>query len=316
MYSLLLILLGSIFFLGIVTRTKAIASGRKGAGIMQPMYDILRLFNKETVYSTTSSFVFKVAPSIYFISVLLSVIFIPFGKYPALLAFEGDFIFFAYLLGAGKFMMILSALDTGSAFEGMGANREALYSMLVEPAFFILMGSFAMLTGYTSFSEIYYWLHFSSDFGWLLGLLAGFILIQISMVENSRLPVDDPKTHLELTMVHEVMILDNSGFDLGLILYTTALRFSLFGMLICNFIINGSLTFAINIGNSVIDFTALISVGIFLGVQFLFAILVGLLESFRARERMKKNPQFIFGLSALSIVIFFGILIWMHKFNY
>jgi formate hydrogenlyase subunit 4 len=316
MYSLLLILLGSVFFVGIVNRTKAIASGRKGSGILQPMYDILRLFQKETVYSNTSSFIFKVAPSIYFVSVLLSVFFIPFGKYPAILAFDGDFIFFAYLIGTGKFMMILSALDTGSAFEGMGANREALYSMLVEPAFFILMGSFAMLTGYTSFSEIYYWLHFSSDFGWLLGILAGFILIQISMVENSRIPIDDPKTHLELTMVHEVMILDNSGFDLGVILYTTSLRFALFGMLICNFIINGSLTFAVTMGGTEIDFTALISLGIFLGVQVLFAIVVGLLESFRARERMKKNPQFIFGLSALSIVIFFGILIWMHKFNY
>jgi formate hydrogenlyase subunit 4 len=316
MYSIILIFIASLFFLGIVNRTKAVTAGRKGAGYLQPIYDVLRLFNKESVYSTTSSFVFKIAPTVYFVSVALSVLLIPFGKYPAVLAFDGDFVFFAYLLGAGKFMMILSAMDTGSAFEGMGANREALYSMLVEPAFFILMGSFAMLTGYTSFTDIYYRLHFSTDFGWLLGLIAGFVLVQIAMVENSRLPIDDPKTHLELTMVHEVMILDNSGFDLGLILYTSALKFSIFGLLICNFLINAAFSIDVTIGGFMLDLSLLVNIGIFLLVQIVFAILVGILESFRARERMKKNPQFIFGLSALSIVIFFGILIWMHKFNY
>ncbi len=140
------------------------------------------------------------------------------GQYKGIISFDGDFVFFAYVLGVGKFFSIISALDTGSSFEGMGASREALYSMFAEPAFFILMGSFALLTGHTSFHEIFASLHFGSSISYTLGVLATFVLIMIAMIENSRMPIDDPKTHLELTMIHEVMILDNSGFDLGLIL--------------------------------------------------------------------------------------------------
>ena len=130
--------------------------------------------------------------------------------------------------------------------------------------------------------------------------MATFVLVMIAMIENSRMPVDDPKTHLELTMVHEVMILDNSGFDLGLILYGTNLKFAMYGALIANFF-TGS-------------FSILISILIFLGVQIMFAITVGILESFSARYRMGNNAQFIFTLTSISILIFFGVLLIMGKF--
>src|SRR5512147_614526 len=128
MISFILIIFASLFFSGIIIRTKSIASGRKGPGIFQPMKDIIRLFKKGSVYSKTTSFIFQVAPSIYFASVIMAIMVIPLGEYKGIISFEGDFVFFAYVLGVGKFFSIISALDTGSSFEGMGASREALFS--------------------------------------------------------------------------------------------------------------------------------------------------------------------------------------------
>ncbi|NCP52309.1 MAG: formate hydrogenlyase [Flavobacteriales bacterium CG18_big_fil_WC_8_21_14_2_50_32_9] len=299
MISLVLILIASLFFMGIIIRTKSITSGRKGPGIFQPMKDIVRLWKKGAVYSETTSFIFQIAPSIYFASILMAVLVIPFGSYGGVISFNGDFVFFAYVLALGKFFSIIGALDTGSSFEGMGASREALYSLLAEPAFFILMGSFALFTGHTSFVDIFTSLHFGTYISYALGILATFILIMIAMIENSRMPIDDPKTHLELTMVHEVMILDNSGFDLGLILYGTHLKFAMYGALIANFFTD--------------SFPFYISIPIFLAVQFIFAIIVGMLESFNARFRMGNNAQFIFTLTSLSLLIFFGVLLILKK---
>ena len=300
MLSLAMIFLASLFFTGILIRTKSLASGRKGPGIFQPLKDVVRLFKKGAVYSQTTSFIFQVAPSIYFASVVMAILVVPFGQSKGLISFNGDFVFFAYILALGKFFSIISALDTGSSFEGMGASREALFSMLAEPAFFITMGSFAMLTGYTSFYDIFTTLHFGSYVSYALGTLATFVLIMIAMIENSRMPVDDPKTHLELTMIHEVMILDNSGFDLGLILYATNLKFAMYGAIIANFFIS--------------DLALALAVPLFFVVQFLFAVIAGLLESFAARFRMAHNAEFIYTLTSFSLLIFFGVLLLMGKF--
>jgi formate hydrogenlyase subunit 4 len=300
MLSILLILFCSIFFTGIIIRTKSIASGRKGPGIMQPVKDVIRLFRKGTIYSETSSIIFRIAPVIYFSSVLMACLVIPFGSVKGVVSFDGDFIFFAYILALGKFFSIISAMDTGSSFEGMGASREALYSMFVEPAFFILIGSFALLTGNTSFYKIFSSLHLGSSITYTLGGLASFVLIMIAMIENSRMPVDDPKTHLELTMIHEVMILDNSGFDLGLILTTGYLKFAMYGAIIAGFFIGG--------------LSLLWSIPLFILIQALFAAIVGLIESFMARFRMSHNPQFILALSSVSFLIFLGVLLVLKKF--
>ena len=300
MLSLAMIVLVSLFFTGILIRTKSIVSGRKGPGLFQPLKDIARLLKKGSVFSRTTSFIFQAAPSLYFASVLMAVLTIPFGQTKGLISFDGDFVFFAYVLALGKFFSIISALDTGSSFEGMGASREALFSMLAEPAFFIMMGSFALLTGHTSFHGIFTTLHFGSYVSYALGTLATFVLVMVAMIENSRMPIDDPKTHLELTMIHEVMILDNSGFDLGLILYTANLKFAMYGALIANFFIsNLSIAFALPL---------------FVAVQFLFAVVAGLLESFRARFRMAHNAEFIYTLTSFSLLIFFAVLLLMGKF--
>lgn len=301
MVSFILIILASLAFTGVIIRTKSITSGRKGPGIFQPMKDLIRLFKKGSVYSKTTSFIFQVAPSIYFASVLIAIMVIPLGQYKGIISFEGDFVFFAYVLGTGKFFSIISALDTGSSFEGMGASREALFSMFAEPAFFILMGSFALLTGHTSFHEIFASLHFGSYISYILGVLATFVLAMITMVENSRMPIDDPNTHLELTMVHEVMILDNSGFDLGMILYATSLKFAMYGALIANLFMG--------------SFPIYLIIPIFFVIQLLFAVSVGILESFTARFRMNHNAQYILALSSVAFLIFLGVLLVLGQFN-
>jgi formate hydrogenlyase subunit 4 len=302
MYGLgfLLIFITSIFFTGIIIRTKSFFSGRKGPAVLQPVWDILRLFQKGSVYSETSSVILKIAPTIYFTSVLISVMLIPFGRQPGIFSFSGDFVVFAYLLAVGKFFNILGALDTGSSFEGMGASREALYSLLVEPAFFTVMGSLALLTGHTSFVDIFTSFHLTSYISYSVATLTSFVFVIIALIENSRMPVDDPKTHLELTMIHEVMILDYSGFDLGLILSATHLRFAMYGAIIANLF----LTSVTNIYLSVIMFGA---------VQLLFAMIIGVVESFLARFRMNHNPQFIFTLTSISLIIFLMVLIVMGK---
>jgi len=295
-----LIILTSLLFPGIIVKVKAWVSGRKGPGLLQPILDIIRLLRKGNVYSSTTSVIFQIGPLIYFATILFSIFFVPFGDASGLISFQGDLLLFIYLLGLGKFFLIINALDAGSGFEGMGANREALYSMLAEPAFIILFGTFSMMAGYDSFYEIFAHWHLNSSTYLVLSLLASYVLIQIAMVENSRLPVDDPKTHLELTMVHEVIVLDNSGFDLGLIQLANAFKFGVFGALIANFILP--------------EHQALwIRALIFIGVIFLFAIIVGLMESFRARLKMEKNPQFILTLSSIAAIAFLVALIITNK---
>lgn len=228
-------------------------------------------------------------------------LFLPFAQQKALLSFEGDFIMFAYLLALGKFFTIIAALDTGSSFEGMGASREALFSMLVEPAFFILMATFAMFTGYTSFSVIFN--HFfitGNDYVLIYSIIGAYLLVQITMIENSRLPVDDPKTHLELTMIHEVMILDYSGFDKALIHIAGYLKFAIYGSLIYNLVVPAG-------------WNVILQIGLFFAVQVLFAGVIGFTESFRARNKMNKNPKFILTLSSIALIAFMVILILTEK---
>ncbi len=280
--------------------TKARMEGRKGPGLLQPLFDIGRSFRKGSVYSKTTSLIFQIAPLIYLASVLVATLFIPFGTNPGLLSFDADFVFFVCLLSMGRFIMIIGAMDTGSGFEGMGANREALYSMLVEPAFFVIMGSMSLVTSATSFHDLYQGIYGSSNLTYLLVVVSVFLLLQILLVENSRIPVDDPKTHLELTMVHEVMVLDNSGFDLAIIQYTSALKFALYGSLIANFVLPVSAPLGVQLM-------------VFFATQIGCAVIIGVSESFRARNKVAKNPQWILTLSAISLIVFLAALIVTHK---
>ncbi len=301
MMTIIFILIAALFFPGIILRSKSIFAGRKGPGLFQPIKDVALLFQKGNVISTTTSAVFKIAPAIGLASVLSALLVLPFGPFPAFISFDGDMVFFAYMLALGKFFLILAALDTGSAFEGMGANREALYSLLTEPAFFILAGTLAMLTGYTSFNEILVGLY-NPDNSYILiySILSVIILAQIMQVENSRLPVDDPKTHLELTMIHEVMILDYSGFDKALIHITTWLKFALYSTLIFDVLIPVQWSFEIQLA-------------LFALVIFFMAVYIGFIESFKARHKLGRNPAFLFTISSMALLAFVVVLILTEK---
>jgi len=299
--TLLFVIIAALIFPGIILRTKSVFAGRKGPGLFQPIKDVLLLFQKGSVISKTTSIIFSLAPSVGHASVLSVLLVLPFGPFDALVSFDGDIVFFAYMLAIGKFFLIIAALDTGSPFEGMGANREALYSLLVEPAFFVLVGTLAMLTGYTSFNEILTGLYNPNNTYILIySLLSVYILAQIMQVENSRLPVDDPKTHLELTMIHEVMILDYSGFDKALIHITTWLKFALYATLIFDVLIPT-------------HWAMEWQYGLFALVVFILAVYVGFIESFRARNHMSKNPVYIFALFSMALLAFVVVLILTEK---
>lgn len=301
MLGFILVLLAGFFFPGVIVRTKSIASGRKGPGIFQPIKEIGVLARKGSVFSNTTGLIFQIAPAISLSAIVCALLVIPFANQSALISFEGDFIFFSYLLAFGKFFAIISALDTGSSFEGMGANREAFFSMLIEPAFFILLATFAMFTGYTSFSDIFS--HFfvtGNNYVLIYSIIGFYLLAQIAMVENSRLPIDDPKTHLELTMIHEVMILDNSGFDKALIHIGSYLKFSIYGALMYNLIVPAG-------------WNIFLQIVLFMAVQIIFAMIIGLIESFRARNKMNLNPKFILTISSIGWIAFVIILILTDK---
>ncbi|MCK9203419.1 MAG: NADH-quinone oxidoreductase subunit H [Bacteroidales bacterium] len=298
--GLLFCIVTALFFPGIILRVKSIASGRKGPGIFQPWKNIWVLLQKGNVISATTSFIFQIAPAVYLCTVLCAGLLLPFPGFSPVFSFEGDFVLFAYLLALGKFFLIIGALDTGSSFEGMGANREALYSMLAEPAFFILFGTLALLTGHTSMVGIFDAFRFTGPDTFIVGFISAYLLVQIAMIENSRMPVDDPKTHLELTMIHEVMILDHSGFDLALVHIATALKFGFYGGLIANFLLP-------------VDWSLPVQIISFFVIQVLFALLIGFLESFRARKKLAKNPQFVFTLSSIALVAFILVLMITYK---
>jgi len=300
MMVLILSVVACVFFPGLILRTKSVLSGRKGPGLLQPWKNILLLLRKGSVVSEVSSYISAIAPVIYLCTILCAFMLLPFPGSSPVISFDGDFVLFAYLLALGKFLFILNALDSGSSFEGMGAHREALYSMLAEPAFFILFGTLAMLTGNSSMEGIFANIGTGETSVYVIVAIGVYLMIQIAMIENSRMPVDDPKTHLELTMIHEVMILDHSGFNLALVQAGTIFRFILYGTLIANCIIPNDLAFAWQ-------------VAAFFALQAGFAISIGILESFRARKKLAKNPQFIATLSSIALVAFVLALLVTFK---
>lgn len=288
--NIILFLILPFIFVGVINRTKAFWAGRKGASVFQPLYDFLRLMKKDLLLNSSTSGIFRVAPAVTFVSVILAGLFVPIIAGKSIISFEGSFILFAYILGLGKFFSLIGAMDTGSSFEGMGASREAGFSTLVEPAFFIIIASIIALTGNYTFESLSLILKNDNGLGILIVGLAVISLFIMLLVEGCRVPVDDPNTHLELTMIHEVMVLDNSGFDLGLILYGSAMKMMIFASLIANLIIPPVLGL-------------LPSLLLYLGVIFGLAVIVGTIEASFARLRMSHVFEFIFIMSSFSLII-------------
>jgi len=219
-----ILLVAPLFFVGIIGKVKGLWAGRRGPRLTQPFLDVGKLLGKGEVLSTTTSAVFRIAPSVELASALCAAALVPMAGGRAMLSFEGDLVLFAYLLAAGRFIGALAALDTGSSFAGMGSAREVLFSALAEPAFFLAVGTLALFGGTASFASLFAALGSGDAWSWTAVGLCAAALFLVLLVEGSRLPVDDPATHLELTMVHEAMILDYSGPDLAFIQCATAVK--------------------------------------------------------------------------------------------
>lgn len=276
---------------GVANRVKAGFAGRTGAPVLQPYYDLARLLRKGAVYSTTTTWVFRLGPCLGVAGAAAALVVAPWGGGRATLAFDGDLLFFAAALALARFGTILAALDTGSAFEGMGASREATFAALAEPSLLVGLLALARASGELSLSGIYHALtpgHLAAPGGVAVLLVAAAFGI-VFLAENARLPVDDPNTHLELTMIHEAMALDHGGPDLALIHYGAALKFWALGTLVAGFVApvrDGA-------------WTALAAI---LGGMFLLSVAVGVAESVMARLRLAKVPNFLAAAFALSVL--------------
>ncbi|MEO0237705.1 MAG: NADH-quinone oxidoreductase subunit H [candidate division WOR-3 bacterium] len=291
---LVLIFIVPFVYAGVINYIKSLWAGRKGQSIFQPLFDFIKLLKKGEVISKRTSKIFQVSPVIYFCSVLISSLFIPYGNNVSMISFDGDFIIFMYILAIGNFFMILSALDTGSSFEGMGASREAIFSIFIEPSLFLIFGSFVFLTRNTNILDILESFNFSNFYSSVVSFMSIVGILMILVSEGKRVPVDDPQTHLELTMIHEVMILDNSGIDLGLINYATYLKMTVFNAIISSILfIQSGLLFSL-IG--------------FLIVNLFSAIIVGTIESIFARFKINYIPQWLLTILGISIFIVMIIL--------
>ena len=276
--------------MGLIKKTKSFWGGRKGPSIWQPLHDFVRLIKKDFVISKTTSVVFKIAPVFAIATVLFASLFVPLASGSALINVEAGIIIFAYTLGLGKFMSLISAMDTGSSFEGMGASREACFTSIVEPAFFILVASIMALTGNYTFDSLTQIMSNAGSYGVLIAFFAVVVLFIMVLTEGSRVPVDDPATHLELTMIHEVMILDNSGSDLAIYTWANGIKMLLISSLIANIIIPSGLS----------DW---MSVLCYLLIMCLISIIIGTVESGMARIRMSHVFEFIFIMSSLALVV-------------
>lgn len=286
--NLLTVLFLPFLMIGIIKKTKAFWGGRYGASIFQPLYDFIKLTKKDFVISNTTSTIFRLTPLISFAAIIIAAVFVPLISGTAIINIPAGLIVFAYLLALGKFFNCIGAMDTGSSFEGMGTSREACFTSIVEPAFFIILGSIMALSGNYTFESLSKITTNAGSYGVLIIIFAVLALFLMVLIEGCRVPVDDPATHLELTMIHEVMILDNSGFDLALITWASGIKMLLITSLIAKIIIpTGSPLYALY----------------YLITIFLVSIIIGTAESSMARIRMSHIFEFIFIMSSFALIV-------------
>ncbi len=277
-----------ILMVGVVNRTKSWWGGRKGPKLLQSGWDLLRLMRKRPVFSNVSTPLFRAGPWVVLTASVLAAQIAPMLGPLAPLQFAHDFVLFAYLLGLARLFLMLSAMDVGSSFEGMGSAREASFTAFIEPALFLLVGSALISIGHSSFSELLGLWHESTAFVWLAPA-AVLVLLVLLQAEAARIPVDDPATHLELTMIHEVMVLDHSGPELAAMQYGAAVKMSLYAGLIATLL------------NPVDPFIQPVAaVAASLLIMILIAIVVGCVESLFARLRMRSVPNYLLLASALA----------------
>jgi formate hydrogenlyase subunit 4 len=285
---------------GLINRIKAMAAGRRGRPLLQLYYDLRKLLRKRPVYPNGSTYFFQTAPPACLAAALAALILLPFGNSSALLSFPGDFILLAGLFCLSRFFLILAALDTGSAFEGMGAAREAFFAALAEPIFLFSLFILCQQTPQFSLSGLACEVYLPGQSNWLPRLMLGFSLFLLMLSENSRIPVDDPNTHLELTMIHEVMILDHSGPDLAFLEYAAALKLWIFSLLIAVVLLPHPAAWLRASGIIPSPVETFCNWGLTLILILGTGLLVGVVESLMARLRLERVPQLLAMAGAFS----------------
>ena len=290
----LLVLTLPIVLVGLVNRTKSWWAGRKGPRLLQSASDLRRLLGKRPIISTVASPLFRSSAYVVLVCGLAAASMVPMLGQFAPVQFSHDFVVVAYTLGLARIALMISAMDVGSAFEGMGAAREASFSTYAEPALFLLIGAAGAATGMTSFADLIGQLHKTPYFPVIVFPLVVALLILLQ-TEAARVPVDDPLTHLELTMIHEVMILDHSGPELAAMQYAAALKMTLYAGLIAALI------------NPMDPLTSPVAaIGVSLGLMLLVALLVGCIESLTARLPMRWVTRYVLigsGAALVSMVV-------------
>jgi len=264
-----------LLLFGTINRTKSWWAARKGPGLLQSFHDLRRLLRKRPVVSHTATPLFRASAWVVLACSLLAMSFAPMLGQFAPLSFAHDFVAIAYTLGLARLVLMLAAMDVGSPFEGMGAAREAMFGAFAEPALFLLLGTLSAATGLSSFADLLGHLHHTPYYALIVLPLALALLILLQ-TEAARVPVDDPQTHLELTMIHEVMILDHSGPDLAAMQYAAGLKLTLYCGLIATLL---------NPFDPLIAPLAAIAASI--GLMLALAVVVGCFESLMARLPLK-----------------------------
>jgi len=275
---------------GIINQVKSWVAGRRGPPVLQLYYDLARLWRKGIVLSTAVSPVHVAGPALAWVALTGAALLLPIGPAGASLSFRGDALLFVYLLAFARFWLALAALDTGSAFEGMGVAREVSYAVLAEAALITALLTLCVQSGSVSLATM---LAPSAGAGAAL-LAAG--LFGVLLAENCRVPFDDPNTHLELTMIHEAMVLDHSGPPLAVILHGASLKLLLFAVLLTEAVLPlGQWPFPVALVVLVV-------------AVLLVAVAVGLVESLLARLAFRRVPLLL--TTAFLLCLFALLVAW------
>lgn len=297
LFAPILAMLLAPLFVGVINRTKAVVAGRRGPPLVQAYRDVWKLLRRGAVYGEITTPLVRLGPVLNLATLLIALLIVPFPGGGATVSFAGDLIVLVGLFALGRFATVLAALDTGSSFEGMGASREMHFAALAEPALLIALATLARVASATDLGSIYGaittagWAHDGAALA-----LVGVSFLVLELVENSRIPVDDPTTHLELTMIHEVMVLDHGGPDLGFIQYGVALKLWVVGVLLVGLMPLHGVDARLALGEALLGMAAL-------------AVAIGMIESAMARYRLVSVPQFIVGAATLSAVAFMVLLV-------
>ncbi|HNV24994.1 MAG TPA: NADH-quinone oxidoreductase subunit H [Nitrospira sp.] len=304
--QLILLLALSPFIVGVIRKVKARLQCRRGASLVQPYADLAKLFGKQPVISSTTSWIFTAAPYIVFASTVAAGLLMPVFISHTPLNFAGNIIALVYLLALGTFFLILAGLDAGSAFGGMGSSREAVVATLAEPAMILSILAIALTAGSTNLSTI---VHQSALLegmvlappAHLMALAAMFI---VTLAETGRVPVDNPATHLELTMIHEAMLLEYSGRYLALMEWAAGIKLLVFLTLLVN-------VFAPwGIATSATPSALATGVAVYVIKVAGLAVTIGVIESMFAKLRLFRVPELLgsaFILALLALVFFYTL---------